>query len=423
MNGLGVPAAGASTIPSMPAPLPLPDADGRPDPTVPTLEGLPEPWRRALALATQAIGLSEPNPRVGCVLTDATGRVIGEGFTQQAGGPHAEVMALRDAAARGESVRGATAWVTLEPCAHHGRTPPCCDALVAAGIGAVRAAEVDPFPTVAGRGLARLRAAGVDVQLAGDAAVREAAKRLNIGFFSRVVRARPWVRLKVAVSLDGRTALPNGASQWITHPPARHDGHAFRRRAGAVLTGVGTVLDDDPRLDVRGWPCTVQPLRIVVDSALRTPVGARLLAPPGAVCIAHAEGADTGPGAPAAQALREAGAELLSVPTNRAGKTDLGALLSRLAARGVNELHLEAGEKLNGSFLRSGFVDELLVYQAPRLMGEGAALAALGPWGQMDDTLGFEIDEVRRVGPDLRLRLLRPGAFTGLLAESPSSLA
>lgn len=390
------------------------------DPTVPPLDALPEPWGRAIGLAARSIGLSEPNPRVGCVLTDAGGRVIAEGWTQQAGGPHAEVMALRDAAERGASVRGATAWVTLEPCAHHGRTPPCCDALIGAGIGAVRAAVVDPFPAVAGRGLARLKAAGVDVRLAEDPAVRRAATRLNIGFFSRVLRARPWVRLKTAVSLDGRTALPNGTSQWITGPQARHDGHAFRRRAGAVLTGVGTVLDDDPRLDVRGWPAVVQPVRVVVDSALRTPPDARLLAPPGAVWIVHAEGADTADGGRAADALRQAGALLLPVAANRAGKTDLGALLSLLASRGVNELHLEAGEKLNGSFLRSGFVDELLVYQAPRLMGQGAGLAALGPWERLDETIGFELESASPVGADLRLRLLRPGAHAGLLPESPS---
>lgn len=414
MSGREALPAAASTIRAMA------DAPRMPDPTVPSLDSLPEPWRRALALATQSIGLSEPNPRVGCVLTDATGRVIGEGFTQQAGGAHAEIMALRDAADRGETVRGATAWVTLEPCAHHGRTPPCCDALIAAGIGAVRAAVVDPFPAVAGRGLARLQAAGVDVRLAEDPAVGRAARLLNIGFFSRVLRARPWVRMKVAVSLDGRTALPNGASQWITGPEARHDGHAFRRRAGAVLPGVGTVLDDDPRLDVRGWPSAVQPVRVVVDSSLRTPPGSRLLLPPGRVWVAHAQGAETGGGAQAAEALRRAGAELLPVPATRAGKTDLGALLSLLASRGVNELHLEAGEKLNGSFIRSGFVDELLVYQAPRLLGEGASLAALGPWERLDDTAGFQLEEVSRLGPDLRLRLLRPGALTGLVPESPS---
>lgn len=404
------------------------------DPTLPLPDpALPAFWARAFAQAARSIGLSEPNPRVGCVLTDASGRVLGEGHTQQAGGPHAEVMALRDAAQRGESVRGATAWVTLEPCAHHGRTPPCCDALIAAGLGAVRAASVDPFKAVAGQGLARLRAAGLDVRLADEPAVRAAALALNPGFFSRIVRGRPWVRLKAAVSLDGRSALPNGASQWITGPEARHDGHAFRRRAGAVLTGVGTVLEDDPRLDVRGWPTTVQPVRVVVDSALRTPPAARLLQPPGRVWIAHAQIPQTGAGvdAPgesggpgplgaaerlsAASALLAAGAELIPL-TAPGGKTDLAALLAALAERGVNELHLEAGEKLNASFLRAGLVDELLVYQAPRLLGAGAGLAALGPWAQLSDTLDFERLEHRAVGADLRLRLQRPGAADALLA-------
>ncbi len=397
----------------------LPEQGDPPAAADPTLADLPADvspvWVRALGLAARAIGLSEPNPRVGCVLTDRDGRLLGQGFTQQAGGPHAEVMALRDAQRRGESVNGATAWVTLEPCAHHGRTPPCCDALIAAGLGAVRAASIDPFGAVAGEGLARLRAAGLDVRLAPEPGVRAAALALNPGFFSRVVRGRPWVRMKVAVSLDGRTALPNGASQWITGPQARHDGHAFRRRAGAVLTGVGTVIDDDPRLDVRGWPGTVQPIRVVVDSSLRTPATARLLAPPGQVWVAHAQGADAASAgaAAAADALRQAGALLLPVPAP-GGKTDLAALLQALARRGVNELHVEAGEKLNASFLRAGLVDELLVYQAPRLLGAGAALAALGPWDSLAQAMTFELTDHRRVGDDLRLRLLRPGALAPL---------
>ena len=208
----------------------------------------PTPMHEALALAQAAIGLSEPNPRVGCVITEVDGRVLGRGHTQQAGGAHAEVMALRDVQARGETARGATAHVTLEPCSHHGRTPPCCDALIEAGIARVVMAVEDPNPLVAGQGAARLRAAGIVVETGPLAAE---ARELNIGFFSRMQRGRPWVRLKAAVSLDGRTALNNGASQWITGAAARVDGHAFRKRAGAVLTGVGTVLDDNPRLDVR----------------------------------------------------------------------------------------------------------------------------------------------------------------------------
>ena len=224
----------------------------------------------ALDLARLSLRLSNPNPRVGCVLMDASGAVIGEGHTQQAGGPHAEVMALRDAQARGNPTRGATAFVTLEPCSHHGRTPPCCDALIAAQIGKVVVAATDPNPLVAGKGLQRLRAAGIGVEiLPEDAAEALASRELNIGFFSRMTRGQPWVRMKMASSLDGTTALENGVSQWITGEAARADGHAWRARACAVLTGVGTVLEDDPMLDVRLVETTRQPHLVVVDSHLR----------------------------------------------------------------------------------------------------------------------------------------------------------
>jgi diaminohydroxyphosphoribosylaminopyrimidine deaminase / 5-amino-6-(5-phosphoribosylamino)uracil reductase len=248
------------------------------------------PMGEALQWAEQAIGLCEPNPRVGCVIVAADGRVIGRGHTQQAGGPHAEVMALRDAAGNGHSVRGATVWVTLEPCSHHGRTPPCCDALIEAGVGRVVVAIEDPNPLVAGDGMRRLRAAGIRVDSGPGA---EASRDLNIGFFSRMERGRPWLRLKAAVSLDGRTALPDGTSQWITGLEARTDGHRFRRRAGAVLTGVGTVLDDDPRLDVRLVPTLMQPLRVIVDSRLDVPLTARVLQPPGSVLV-YAAARDAG---------------------------------------------------------------------------------------------------------------------------------
>lgn len=228
--------------------------------------------RQALELAAQAVGLSDPNPRVGCIIGRTDGQILGRGHTQQAGGPHAEVMALRDAASQGWDVRGATAWVTLEPCAHHGRTPPCCDALVAAGLGRVVAAIQDPYPAVAGRGLQRLREAGIEVTVAEDEGdIAKAALELNIGFFSRVIRQRPWVRLKAACSLDGRTALPGGQSQWITGLPARVDGHAWRRRAGMIVTGIGTILADDPQLNVRLVPTQLQPARAVLDSFLRLP--------------------------------------------------------------------------------------------------------------------------------------------------------
>lgn len=359
------------------------------------------PMHEALALAQRAIGLSEPNPRVGCVLTAADGRVIGRGHTQQAGGPHAEVMALRDAQSRGESARGATAWVTLEPCAHHGRTPPCCDALIGAGVARVAMAVQDPFPLVSGQGAARLRAAGIDV-VEGELA--DAARELNIGFFSRIERGRPWVRLKAAVSLDGRTALENGASQWITGPQARADGHAWRKRAGALLTGVGTVLDDNPRLDVRLVETALQPLRVIVDSRLETPPASRILDAPGSVLLYAAAPDDT-----RRAALEARGAQIALVPGPSA-KVDLPAMLADLAARGINELHVEAGHKLNGSFVREGLVDEFLIYIAPKLLGLGRELAAFGPLERLQDGLALRFVGVATVGDDLRL-IARPATM------------
>lgn len=386
-----------------------------------------DPMWRALWLARQAIGVCEPNPRVGCVITDAQGRVLGEGHTQAAGEAHAEVMALRAARAAGHDLRGATAHVTLEPCSHHGRTPPCCDALIEAGLAGVEVAAADPNPLVDGRGLARLRAAGLAVRF-GDETQAEASRELNIGFFSRMRRGRPWVRMKIAASLDGRTALPNGVSQWITDEPARRDGHAWRRRAGATLTGVGTVLEDDPRLDVRLVETRLQPLRVVVDSRLQMPPTARLLAPPGAVLVYAGDGAAAqpvaaspdaaAPGMSGSQAstletrcaaLRARGAEVAVLP-NAAGKVDLAAMLADLAARGINELHVEAGHKLNGSFLREGLVDELLLYVAPRLLGDGLGLAAIGTAAVLDDAPAWRFSAADPVGRDLRLRLRRATA-------------
>ncbi|HEY4067665.1 MAG TPA: bifunctional diaminohydroxyphosphoribosylaminopyrimidine deaminase/5-amino-6-(5-phosphoribosylamino)uracil reductase RibD [Burkholderiaceae bacterium] len=356
------------------------------------------PMHEALALAHGAIGLSDPNPRVGCVITAADGRVLGRGHTQQAGGPHAEVMALRDAQSRGESVLGATAHVTLEPCSHHGRTPPCCDALVDAGIARVSMSLEDPNPLVAGRGAARLRAAGITVEVG---ALAHEARELNIGFFSRMQRGRPWVRLKAAVSLDGRTALNNGASQWITGAAARADGHAFRKRAGALLTGVGTVLDDDPRLDVRLVETALQPLRAIVDSRLESPPSSRIFDAPGRVLV-YAAGLDEA----RAAALQARGAEIALVPGANE-KVDLGAMLIDLAKRGINELHVEAGHKLNGSFVREGRVDEFLVYMAPKLLGIGRELAAFGPLEALSESLALRFESVTTIGDDLRL-IARP---------------
>jgi diaminohydroxyphosphoribosylaminopyrimidine deaminase / 5-amino-6-(5-phosphoribosylamino)uracil reductase len=367
---------------------------------MPATPRLSDPMQHALGLAENAIGLSEPNPRVGCVLVAADGQWIGEGHTQAAGSAHAEVMALRDAAARGHDTRGATAYVTLEPCSHHGRTPPCCDALIAACLRHVVVAVGDPNPAVDGQGVTRLRAAGITVDWAGDAAAK-ASRELNIGFFSRMQRGRPWVRMKIAASLDGRTALDNGASQWITGDAARHDGHAWRRRATALLTGSGTVLADDPRLDVRGHPIARQPLRIVVDSQLATPADARLFEAAAPVLLVAAR-IDESRAAP----LRAKGAETFSCP-GADGQVDLDALLRELARRDINELHVEAGARLNAGLLAAGWVDELLVYQAPVLIGPGRGMAALPSLETLEGVQRFRLHRVDQVGEDLRLLLRR----------------
>ena len=353
---------------------------------------------QALGLAAQALFLSNPNPRVGCVIASPTGEILGQGFTQRAGGPHAEVVALHDARARGNDLRGATAYVTLEPCAHQGRTGPCCDALIAAGIAKVVASLADPNPLVAGQGFARLRAAGVEVLVGGGA---QESFELNIGFFSRMVRKTPWVRMKMAASLDGTTALPNGESQWITSSAARADGHAWRARACAVLTGIGTVLEDNPRLDVRDVATPRQPHVVVVDSLLQTPPDARLLIAGRACYIYCAAPNDTAFQA-RKQALESQGAVVVELP-NAHNKVDLSAMLADLASRGVNELHVEAGSKLNGSFIREGLVDEMLVYLAPCMLGEGLAMAHFGPLTQLNQGLSLDFKSVEKIGPDVRI--------------------
>ena len=359
---------------------------------------------QALGLAAQALFLSSPNPRVGCVITSADGRVIGQGFTQQAGGAHAEVMALRDAAAAGESTCGATAYVTLEPCAHQGRTGPCCDALVAAGVSRVVASLSDPNPLVGGQGFARLRAAGVAVEV-GPGATESRA--LNIGFFSRMVRGTPWVRLKVAASLDGTTALHNGASQWITSPEARADGHAWRARACALMTGIGTVLHDNPRLNVREVSTPRQPHIVVLDSRLQTPLDAQLLIAASARLI-YAAGRFDAEFDHRKAALAARGATVLQLPgaagaVGAHSRVDLRAVLRDLGQRGINELHVEAGQQLNGALLRAGLVDELLVYLAPKLLGAGLGMANIGPLESLAQGKTLEFTDVQRVGPDLRI--------------------
>ena len=345
---------------------------------------------RALQLAERGMWTTTPNPRVGCVLT-RDGEVIGEGWHDKAGEPHAEVNALR---AAGERARGATAYVTLEPCSHHGRTPPCAEALVAAGVSRVVAAMSDPNPLVAGKGLAMLRAAGIE---ATSGLLEDEARELNIGFVSRMTRGRPWLRLKAAASLDGKTALNNGVSQWITGPDARRDGHRWRARACAVLTGIGTVRDDDPQLLVRDVETTRQPLRVVVDSRLETPLSARILQG-GPVLVAVAVDDEK-----RANLLRAAGAEVLLLP-NAAGKVELKDLLEELGRRGINEVHAEAGFKLNGSLLREGLVDELLLYLAPCLIGHDASgLFNLPELTSLDGKRPLQIRDLRQIGEDIRL--------------------
>lgn len=356
--------------------------------------------RLALAQATQSQRLTSPNPRVGCVIVGADGRVLGQGHTQRAGGPHAEIMALRDAAASGHPVRGATVYVTLEPCAHQGRTGPCCDALVAAGVGKIVASLEDPNPKVAGQGFARLRAAGIEVEVGPGAAE---SRELNIGFFSRMVRKTPWVRMKIAASLDGQTALDNGASQWITSEPARADGHAWRARACAVLTGIGTVLEDDPLLDVRLVDTPRQPHLVVVDSRLETPPGARLFRPGRALYIYTASDDQA-----KKAALESRGATVIPCP-GAGGKVDLAAMLRDLAAREINEVHVEAGHKLNGSLVREGLVDEFLVYLAPRLLGAGRGMVNIGPLAELSQAIALEFRETTPIGPDLRILARIPG--------------
>ena len=357
--------------------------------------------QQALALARHAVGLSEPNPRVGCVVVSADGaQVLGEGHTQAAGQAHAEVMALRDAEAKGRSVAGATAYVSLEPCSHHGRTGPCCDALAGAGIARVIAALPDPNPLVSGQGFARLRAAGIEVVTGPGAAE---SLELNIGFFSRMTRGTPWVRMKIAASLDGKTALDNGASQWITSPEARTDGHAWRARAGAVLTGIGTLLEDNPRLDVRHVPATHQPDAVVVDSRMDTPLDAAIFMP-GRCLLIYTAVQD-----PQRQAgLEQCGATVVCLP-GPAGKVDLAAMLRDLAGREVNELHVEAGHRLNGSLIREGLVDEWLIYLAPKLVGQGRDMAHFGPLADLASVVALEFVSTAMVGPDLRLVARIPG--------------
>ena len=348
----------------------------------------------ALSLAQQSLLLSSPNPHVGCVLTSAEGQLLGQGFTQRAGGPHAEIMALRDAQAQGHSLIGATAYVTLEPCSHQGRTGPCCDALIAAGIKKVVASLPDPNPLVGGQGFARLRAAGIEVEVGPGAAQ---SRELNIGFFSRMVRRAPWVRLKLAASMDGKTALENGASQWITSEAARTDGHAWRARSCAVLTGIGTVLADDPRLDVRLVPTERQPQLVLLDNQLEAPLDAKLFAVQRA-CRIYTASQDMS----RRTALEALGARICHLPGTDQ-RVDLAAMLRDLAAHEINELHVEAGAALNGALLESGLVDEIVLYLAPKILGKGRDMASFGPLTALSEALALEFISSDSIGSDLRI--------------------
>ena len=348
----------------------------------------------ALALAGRASIETSPNPKVGCVIV-RDGQVLGQGWTQPVGQAHAEVQALRDAAAQGHDVHGATAYVTLEPCSHYGRTPPCAKALREAGLARVVAAIEDGNPQVAGRGLAILREAGIVVEcgIFPDLAIE--AREMNIGFFQRMETGRPWVRMKLAASLDGFTALPNGQSQWITSAAARLDGHRWRARADAILTGIGTVQADDPMLNVRDIATPRQPQKIIVDSYLRISPQARVLQG-GALLVCAI--ADT----EKQTRLEQAGAEVICLP-NAQQQVDLPALMAELGRRQINELHVEAGARLNGALLQQDCVNELLLYLAPKLLGSGAGLFALPELSHVDQARVLKFHEISQLGDDVRM--------------------
>lgn len=366
--------------------------------------------RRALELAANGLFTTDPNPRVGCVIVRDQ-HVVGEGWHEKAGQPHAEIHAMKQA---GKSADGATAYVTLEPCAHYGRTPPCCDALIQAGISRVVVAAQDPNPLVNGKGVAALTAAGIKVELG---LLQEEASELNIGFLSRMRRQRPWVRMKVAASLDGKTALPNRQSQWITDEAARRDGHKWRARASALLTGIGTLKDDDPQMNVRWVETSRQPIRVLVDSRLEANPQAKMLLKPGAWIVTALE--ETAQSNDAWKKLSDAGHRIVSLP-NQVGKVDLQAMLRWLASEGVNELHIEAGYKLNGSLLREHCVDELLCYVAPRLMGPGLEMFDLPELSTMPENLQWCFVDHEAIGRDLRLSLRKLASIEELALSHQS---
>ena len=358
-----------------------------------------EKWM-ALALeeAKKAWRISPPNPSVGAVIVK-DGHVIGAGHTQQTGGPHGEIMALRNAFERGESVEGATIYVTLEPCSHYGRTPPCALALIENRLGRVVAAVRDPNPAVAGRGLRMLEEAGIEVTCG---VLEREAWFANAGFLTRMTTGRPWVRLKCAATLDGRTAFDDGRSQWITGPAAREDTQLWRARAGAVVTGIGTVKADNPQMTVRLTDQKRFPLRVVADARMETPPEANILAGGGTI-IAAAEDIPE-----RRAALEAAGAEIWLIPdASHPGRVDLGKMLDKLGERQVNDVHLEAGAVLNGAFLDANLVDEIVLYTAPCLFGSGRPIAAVAEPASPGEARRWSVADVRQIGGDLRMILRR----------------
>ena len=360
----------------------------------------------AIEQAQQALYLSNPNPRVGCVIIKE-GQCIGVGHTQAVGGPHAEIEALKDARTQGHNPQGATVYVTLEPCSHTGRTAPCVEALIAAKVAKVSIAMSDPNPLVSGQGIQQLRAAGIVVQMG---LLEAEARALNPGFIRRMCQGLPWVRMKMAASLDGKTALPSGESQWITGPLARADGHHWRAQACAILTGVGTVIEDDPRLNVRDVNTTRQPIKIIIDSHLAIPLNAQIFTTEASGVMIVYAAANSHEQQQKAAELTARGVELIAIP-NTGGKVDLTKLFSILATKyAMNEIHVEAGFKLNGSLLREDCVNELLLYLAPRFLGEGLGMAQVDqPTHLSQDLMGndWRIIDQTLFYPDLRLRLMK----------------
>ncbi len=349
--------------------------------------------QQALVLAAKATMATSPNPRVGCLLVK-DGEVVGQGYTQPVGQAHAEVMALRDAASRGKDARGATAYVTLEPCSHFGRTPPCANALIEVGVARVVAALEDANPQVAGRGFALLRDAGIVVE---HGLMAHEAREMNLGFFKRMETGRPWLHLKMAASLDGFTALPNGQSQWITDAQAREDGHRWRARADAIITGIGTVLADDPQMNIRLPEGSLyQPRKFVLDSHLRTPANAKILSGAPTTIVHSLRNAQL------EDALQQAGASLMHLPSDH-GHIDLPALMLALGALHINEVHLEAGATLSGAFIAAHCVDELVMYLAPKLLGSGMSMFALPVLQTVAQAGQLDVIDVRQVGEAIRI--------------------